>query len=97
MKFLQNRNQHDTPNPERTCPVCNLRYVPEIAQLPDYLPKWVEWQVDRKLIQDVWPASKGFTQEQREQIISGVCSDKCWTMLWDDKPDAIDELPINPT
>ena len=45
------------------CPNCNKRYKPILTRKTD------------KLIQEEYPQA---TKEEREQLISGLCSDKCW-------------------
>ena len=45
------------------CPNCKKIYEPVLDRKTD------------KLIQNEFPDS---TLEQREQLISGICSDKCW-------------------
>lgn len=48
------------------CPQCGRRYVPELGKRPEG---------DRRPIQDIFPDS---TKTQREQLITGICSDRCW-------------------
>ena len=45
------------------CPNCNKRYKPILKRKTD------------KLIQEEFSDS---TREEREQLISGLCSNKCW-------------------
>jgi hypothetical protein len=52
------------------CPVCKKHYTPE---LPERDPN------DDRCIQDIYPKSKAY---QREQLVSGVCSDACWDKMW---------------
>jgi len=57
----------------RICPVCKLYYDIELDR-----QLFKRWQ-DGAKVQEVWPE---FTAIQREQLISGVCSDKCWEELF---------------
>lgn len=57
------------------CPNCQKEYVPELTLQPGFDDKFWEWKHERKLIQNVWPHS---TPTQREQLQTGICSDKCW-------------------
>ena len=47
------------------CPNCKKEYKP-VLQRPDG---------DNRCIQDIYPKS---TPTEREQLVSGICSDKCW-------------------
>ena len=58
---------------KKTCPNCKKIYTPDLATQPNFEEKLVEWQ--GRLIQNVWPEA---TLIQREQLMTGVCSDKCW-------------------
>lgn len=56
------------------CPNCGMVYTPDLAKRVDYAEKRAKW--DRHaLIQNVWPEA---TAIQREQLQTGICSDKCW-------------------
>ncbi len=57
------------------CPNCNKKYVPDLAKRPDFEARNIQWKVERELIQNVWPEA---TTIQREQLQTGICSDKCW-------------------
>lgn len=57
-----------------TCPNCRKTYTPELLQQPDAQVKLMQWK-SGTLIQRVWPQA---TPAQREQLITGMCSDKCW-------------------
>ena len=46
------------------CPNCKKKYEPELKRKDKY-----------KLIQDEFPNEPAW---KREQLISGICSDKCW-------------------
>lgn len=59
---------------KHTCPHCGRNYTPDLAKEKDFKEKSVEW-ICGKLIQDVWPHA---TEIQREQLITGICSDECW-------------------
>jgi len=50
-------------NGEIKCPNCNKLYKPILKRK------------DGELIQVTYPNA---TKEQREQLISGICSNKCW-------------------
>ena len=60
------------------CPHCERTYVPDLAAAPDFQDRKRRYN-SGELAQDVWPEA---TLEQREQIISGVCSDRCWDELF---------------
>ena len=45
------------------CPNCKKEYKPKLERKTN------------KLIQEEYPNA---TREEREQLISGLCSDKCW-------------------
>lgn len=47
------------------CPNCRKTYTPELT--------WPEG--DNRHIQEIFPNAPAW---QREQLISGICSDKCW-------------------
>ena len=47
------------------CPNCKKVYEPELG----------ERKRPELLIQQEFPDAKGY---QREQLITGICSDKCW-------------------
>jgi uncharacterized Zn finger protein (UPF0148 family) len=47
------------------CPNCGKAYFPELGERKE----------PGKLIQDEFPNSKPY---QREQLLSGLCSDNCW-------------------
>jgi len=49
----------------KICPNCNKEYVTVLDRPKD----------DNRCIQKIFPESKPW---QREQLISGICSDKCW-------------------
>ena len=57
-----------------TCPHCHRTYLVELAQAADWIGKLV--LTETKLIQDVWPKAEMY---QREQLMTGLCSDQCWT------------------
>ena len=52
-------------NGETICPQCNRAYRPELG----------ERQQPNIPIQQEFPHSKSY---QREQLITGLCSDECW-------------------
>lgn len=57
------------------CPNCGEEYTPDLIKDPDFDDKFHEWKVNQTLIQIVWPDA---TPIQREQLQTGICSDKCW-------------------
>lgn len=59
----------------KTCPVCG-----KTTTLNIFKNDYERWQTG-DLIQNVFPY---FTCIQRETLISGVCSDECWDILWDE-------------
>jgi hypothetical protein len=48
------------------CPNCKRPYEPELSPRPED---------DGRVIQDIYPDSLPY---QREQLQTGICSDKCW-------------------
>ena len=68
---------------KRTCPCCKNEYVPELA---DDVVGYMNWQMG-DYVQDAFPQS---TATQREQLLSGICSDACWSMLMgEDDPQSV--------
>jgi len=61
-------------NVSKTCPSCKQTYVPELA---DDVEAFSLWR-NGTLIQHAFPDA---TPAQREQLLTGVCSDKCWDEL----------------
>ena len=63
-------------NAPATCPQCRKVYPPDLLPQdePDAEEAFNEWKAG-ELIQRVWP---GATSIQREQLQTGICSDKCW-------------------
>ena len=59
------------------CPQCHKMYVPDLTKRPDWEQKLALY-LGGKHIQNVWPDA---TDSQREQLLTGVCSDKCWSDL----------------
>jgi hypothetical protein len=59
---------------KQTCPFCKKVYQPDLSQQPDFEVKRRQWK-GGMLIQKVWPEA---TTVEREQLMSGICSDKCW-------------------
>lgn len=55
-----------------TCPQCNKTYLVELAQRADWAGKFSLTKI--KLVQEVWPTAMVY---QQEQLITGLCSDKC--------------------
>jgi hypothetical protein len=56
------------------CVVCGK--VTEVELDTD---KFRRWRIEGEKVQDVWPEK---SLMERETLISGVCSDKCWDELW---------------
>ena len=52
----------------RYCPNCGKEYITELNR-----PEW-----DHRNIQEIFPQAPEW---QREQLISGICSDKCWNQF----------------
>jgi len=59
--------------------MCDKTYTPDLALEEDFPVKFRRWKEERELIQNVWPDAKPI---QREQLQSGICSDKCWDQLF---------------
>jgi len=57
------------------CPNCERNYTPDLLAREDYDGKFAAWRFEGHLIQDVWPDA---TPIQREQLQTGICSDRCW-------------------
>lgn len=49
----------------KQCPQCGKVYEPVLKRLDD----------DTRSIQEIYPKAKAW---EREQVISGICSNKCW-------------------
>lgn len=60
---------------KKTCPNCGTEYEPELAQEPNFEQDYQRWRGGGGLIQNIWPHA---TTTQREQLQTGICSDKCW-------------------
>jgi hypothetical protein len=56
-------------NMARRCPNCGKEYTVQVE-----LSKFNRWQAGEH-IQNVWPEK---TADEREQMITGICSDECW-------------------
>jgi hypothetical protein len=50
------------------CPQCGKHYVPDFP---------IREPEDDRLIQVIYPKA---TAEQREQLLTGLCSDTCWNL-----------------
>lgn len=57
------------------CPSCGKTYTPDLMKDPLFDEKFEAWKYGRIVIQRVWPDA---TPIQREQLQTGICSDKCW-------------------
>jgi hypothetical protein len=64
-----------------TCPACNKTYVPVLVKDEAGMKRWQNGE----LIQNVWPGSKPI---HREQLQTGICSDKCWDRFLGTGPDS---------
>ena len=67
----------DNVLPTERCPECGVIYTPELAKREDFILKRRQW-LQGSFILDVWPEA---TPMQREQIQTGLCSDRCWETL----------------
>ena len=58
---------------KKTCPQCRAVYVPVLyEQDPDTVK---DWRQERTLIQHAFPHA---TDEERDQLVTGICSDECY-------------------
>ena len=57
------------------CPSCGKTYVPDLLAQEGGAAKFASWKRDHLLVQNVWPQA---TADQREQLLTGVCSSDCW-------------------
>lgn len=62
----------------KTCGVCEAEYTPLLCTDPNFETKYRRWK-GGELIQDAFPDTKEF---EREQLLSGICSDECWKTLF---------------
>lgn len=69
------------------CPQCKKRYVPDLLTSPDAADK--NARRAEEFVREIWPDS---SLEQREQLLSGICSDECWDAYWE-KPEGDIEDP----
>lgn len=60
-----------------TCPQCGKEYQPELLVTEADISREFQRTV---LIQVAYPDA---TAIQREQLVSGICSDKCWDELFE--------------
>jgi hypothetical protein len=67
-----------SPSPLRSCPYCERSYRAELAQRDDWAERFPRYR-QGALVQVVWPDA---TAVQREQLVSGVCSQVCWRQLF---------------
>jgi len=76
------------------CPVCHREYQVALSTFggaDKFAADYAAWQ-GGALVQAVWPAA---SNEEREQIVSGICSDTCWDKIWPIEEDlGIDEPPF---
>ena len=61
-----------------TCPQCKEKYTPDLISSDSYGEKYILW-MDGTGVEEVWPDAEPY---QREQLISGMCSNKCWSDLF---------------
>lgn len=60
---------------KRGCFVCGTQYTVALSiKDPDFEKNRERWR-NGALVQDVWPHA---TPTEREQLITGICSDDCW-------------------
>jgi len=52
----------------KKCPQCSKQYIPTLGKRDPN---------DDRCIQDIYPNS---TPTEREQLMTGICSDDCWDM-----------------
>ena len=52
------------------CPICKKEYTTKLERK----------EGDDRLIQDIFPKAKKW---EREQLVSGICSDKCWNKIFE--------------
>ncbi len=55
----------------KKCPNCGKQYTPVLALDKMGMARWNSGM----LIQEAWPHAKAI---EREQLQTGICSDKCW-------------------
>lgn len=67
----------------KTCVNCGTDYIPTLSGLWGFQEKYLRWR-NGESIQDVWPDA---TATAREQLITGICSDKCWNQFLGVSPD----------
>jgi hypothetical protein len=61
------------------CPICNKHYIPDLPELN---------KNEFRCIQIIYPESKPY---QREQLLTGICSDECWKKLFPEEEEEDDE------
>lgn len=71
----------------KSCPVCKKVYTPDLCKTPDFQSRLIGWQSGRVLIQAAFPDA---TANQREQLMTGICSNECWKSLWPEEGDEDD-------
>jgi len=59
------------------CPQCGRTYRPALKGRPGFWTSFTEWS-HGKLIQDAFPSA---TDEEREQLMTGVCSSACFAAM----------------
>lgn len=56
------------------CPQCKKKYVIDLAKEPDWEQRLARY-LSGGMVQGVWPEA---TPVQREQLMTGICSEECW-------------------
>lgn len=58
----------------RVCPMCDQEHFLDVPRLGFDL-----WRIEHRHVQDAFPQLSG---EDREFLLSGVCSDACWDRIY---------------
>jgi len=74
---------------EVQCPHCGVIYEPKLAQRPTFAEEFIHWQLGN-YIQDIWPEASPI---EREQIMTGFCSDECWQAAFPEDPEDGEHRP----
>lgn len=62
------------------CPQCRKIYVPKLLKQEDWEEQTKRWKGGES-IQNVWPKA---TVNEREQLMTGHCSQECWDITFKD-------------
>ena len=57
------------------CPICKKHYKPNLTEVS---------KTNMCCIQDIYPEAKSY---EREQLITGICSNECWNKLFSPEED----------